>query len=196
VRETTFITGSNGSGKTTLAKLMAGILKPLSGEVSIMGTSSSQLKLGEVGKRVGYLWQNPRQQLFARSVLEELTFVEELKNPKMTKAEKDAVYENAIDMLEYFDLAQLKDKNCYYLSHGERQRLALAAVITSGACYLVLDEPTKGLDSKRKESLSNLLESLRYNKKVGLCIISHDEKFVGGLMERTVAVDAGRVTDG
>ena len=191
--ETTFISGKSGSGKTTMSKLIAGILKPLKGEVAIMGTASDLQRLDEIGKKVGYLWQNPRQQLFAQSVLEELTFAAELKRQRMTQDEKIAMKEAALGWLEYFELAHLADKHCHNLSHGEKQRLALAAVISSGTKYLVLDEPTEGLDGRRKKMLSDLLGRLRCENSVGMCVISHDEEFAGGLKEREIALDKGRV---
>ena len=192
----TFITGLNGSGKTTFAKLSAGILKPRWGEILIAGMPLSSLSLGEIGKRVGYLWQNPRQQLFARSVLEELTFVDELKNPKMKPDKKIEINETALNWLEYFGLSHLKDKSCFYLSQGEKQRLALAAVIASGAKYLVLDEPTKGLDPKRKKALTDLLLKLRHEAGTGMAIISHDESFSAELQERVVKLHKGEIVYG
>ena len=194
--EVTFVTGDNGSGKTTLAKLMTGIMKPLKGEILVMGTRIGGLTLGEIGKRIGYLWQNPRQQLFAQSVIEELTFAEEMKNLKMPQKEKEAAAEEALKWLEYFGLAELKDKNCFYLSHGEKQRLALAAVLASGAKYLVLDEPTKGLDGKRKDMLIGILKKLRYENGAGMCVISHDEKFTNELKERVIKLEKGEISHG
>jgi len=191
-----FITGDNGSGKTTLAKLMTGIIKPLRGEITLMGANIKSLSPGEIGKRIGYLWQNPRQQLFAQSVLEELTFPEEIKNPKMPPEEKEAGREAALNSLEYFGLAHLKDKNCFYLSHGERQRLAIAAVIAAGAKYLVLDEPTKGLDAGCRNTLAHMLKTLRYENNTGMCVISHDEEFTGELQERVIRLRNGEVADG
>ena len=193
--EATFVTGDNGSGKTTLAKLMTGILKPLKGEILVMGARIDSLSLGGIGKRIGYLWQNPRQQLFAQSVIDELTFAEEMKNPKMPQKEKEAAAEDALKWLEYFGLAEMKDKNCFYLSHGEKQRLALAAVLASGAKYLVLDEPAKGLDGKRKNMLIDILKKLRYENGVGMCVISHDEKFTAELKERVITLSEGKVSD-
>jgi len=193
--EITFITGDNGSGKTTLAKLMSGVIKPAKGEIILMGRPSGALSLGEIGKMVGYLWQNPRQQLFAQSVSEELTFMEEIKRPKMTREEKEEAFKSAIGRLEYFDLAHLSEKSCFHLSHGERQRLAIAAVIAAGAEYLVLDEPTKGLDAKRKKALADILIKLRDENKTGMSIISHDEEFKAELMERLIRLDKGRIVD-
>ena len=191
----TFIAGQNGSGKTTMAKLIAGVLKPQSGEIVLMGTSSCLLSLGEIGRRIGYLWQNPRQQLFARTALDELTFAESIKNPKRTQEEKKTAEENALRWLEYFDIAGLKDKSCFYMSHGEKQRLALAAVIASGAGYLVLDEPAKGLDGRRKEALIKLLMKLRVENNIGMSVISHDEKFTAELKERVIILSEGKVAD-
>ena len=194
--EITFVTGDNGSGKTTLAKLMTGIIKPLKGDITLMGAPLSALSFGEIGKRIGYLWQNPGKQIFAQSVIEELTFAGELKNPKMTQAEKEATTTAALNWLEYFELAHLKDRTCFYLSQGEKQRLALAAVIASGATYLVLDEPTKGLDSKRKKILEDTINKLKDEKKIGMCIISHDDKFKEALCERVITLSKGELADG
>jgi len=192
----TLIKGKNGSGKTTLVKLMTGIIKPEVGEILIMGAPASALSLGETGKRIGYLWQEPRKQLFAKTALEELTFAEELKNPKKTPAEKEKTREEALKWLEYFDLAHIKDKNCFYLSHGERQRLAMAAVIASGAKYLALDEPTKGLDETRKKSLLDLLLKLKSENQMGMSIISHDEAFMDELDGRVITLSNGEAENG
>jgi energy-coupling factor transport system ATP-binding protein len=194
--EITFIAGDNGSGKTTMAKLMTGILKPLSGEIILMGTPLKRLTLGETGQKLGYLWQDPGRQLFAQKVIDELTFVNEIKNPKQPPEKKKEAEDTALGWLEYFDLAHLAEKSCFYLSHGERQRLAIAAVIASGAKYLILDEPAKGLDDKRKNALADMLLKLRNEKKTGMSIISHDEMFMDGSENRRITLSKGEIVDG
>jgi energy-coupling factor transporter ATP-binding protein EcfA2 len=134
--------------------------------------------------------------LFAKTALDELTFAWELLNHKRTIEEKRIAEHEALKWLEYFDLAHLKDKNCFYLSHGERQRLAIAAVVASGAGYLILDEPTKGLDGKRKNALIDLLLRLRSENNTGMSIISHDEAFTGEFTGREIRLKEGEIVNG
>ncbi|MCL2817838.1 MAG: ABC transporter ATP-binding protein, partial [Clostridiales bacterium] len=76
---------------------------------------------------------------------------------------------------------------------GEKQRLALAAVVSQGVQYLVLDEPTSGLDEKRKDALIALLRKLKEENGVGMTVISHDQKFIYALAEREIALAGGEV---
>lgn len=177
----TFLLGKNGSGKTTISKLMTGLLKPIKGEVFLEQKNTKELPLGEIGQRIGYLWQKPEIQLFAPTVLEELTFVGTLK-----KQDQEENYRQAIYWLSYFNLEHLKNRSPFFLSKGEKQRLALAATISNGAKYLILDEPTTGLDRKRKESFISLLKKLNEEDEIGMTIISHDEYFIKAFEQKRV----------
>ncbi|MCL2678355.1 MAG: energy-coupling factor ABC transporter ATP-binding protein, partial [Clostridiales bacterium] len=183
----------NGSGKSTLAKLLAGIYKPGRGQVLLMGADTRKLTLGEIGQRIGYLWQKPEQQLFAHTVLEELLFVGRIKNPKQSAEERRAAEQAAWRWLEYFEIAHLAERSGFFLSRGEKQRLALAAVVSQGVKYLVLDEPTSGLDEKRKDALIAILRKLQIENGVGMTVISHDQKFIRALAEREILLDRGEV---
>lgn len=168
----TAITGKNGSGKTTLGKLLAGILKPDSGSIKIAQDNLASLTLGEIGQRIGYLFQEPARQLFAPFVLEELTFVPKLKGIPEVEAE-----EQARKMLALFSLSHLEKSPVLTLSRGEKQRLALCAVLMNNPRFLILDEPTTGLDVAAKEQLSLLLEQLVAGG-TGIALISHDKSFL------------------
>ncbi len=185
----TALVGPNGSGKTTVGKLAAGILKPGSGRVEIGGRSADGMSLAEIGSEVGYLFQQPQRQLFAPTAREELSFL-----LRVQRVDEDEIRRRADAMLKQFDLQHLQDSFPFVLSRGEKQRLALAAVLMNRPQFLILDEPTTALDVKRKAELSKLLMRL-HDEGVGMLIISHDSRFVGDLAERVVQLRGGEITD-
>lgn len=183
----TAVTGPNGSGKTTLGKLMAGILKPDSGRVEISGQDTRNMALGEIGTKVGYLFQEPERQLFAPTVGEELSFVLQLKG-----APEPDVQQRVDEMLDRFHLAGLRERFPFLLSRGEKQRLALAAVLVNRPRFLVLDEPTTALDLKRQGELLGILHEL-LDDGVGMLFISHDRRFVNQAASRVVELVGGEI---
>jgi energy-coupling factor transport system ATP-binding protein len=188
--QVTFLMGPNGSGKSTFGKLMCGIIKPTTGCIRICGRDTREMSLGAIGRKVGYLWQKPQLQLFAPVVLEDMTFSEELKGAEPAVAEEKALY-----WLRQFDLLHTRDQMTHTLSGGEKQRLALAVVMMQGAEYLILDEPTKGLDDHRRSQLAILLAELRDAHGTGMLIISHDDDFCSALAERIIYIEEGEITD-
>lgn len=188
-REITIVTGSNGSGKSTLGKLLMGILKPISGEISIQGRNITQMSLGEMGGKIGYLFQNPEKQFFTHSVQEELSFV--LKSKGL---ELEYINKKVDNLLQIFQLEHLRESFPLKLSQGEKQRLAIAGILVNDIEYLILDEPTTGLDVKRKYILIDKLKSL--NKKgIGMTIISHDNEFIKLLADRRIKLDRGEIVE-
>jgi len=185
----TAITGLNGSGKTTLGKLMTGILRPQIGRVFVCGRDSTEMKLGEIGQRIGYLFQNPSLQIFAPSVREEISFALELKGES-----KGEIQEKVSRSLKDFDLSHLADAFPFRLSRGEQQRLAIAAVLINSPGFLILDEPTTGLDMERRRALSKILDGLR-NKGIGMAVISHDRAFISRLADRTIRMHGGEIVE-
>jgi energy-coupling factor transport system ATP-binding protein len=184
----TAITGPNGSGKTTLGKVMTGILRPQKGHVIICGKDSADMKLGEIGQRIGYLFQNPGLQIFAPTVREEISFALELKG--YSKEEIDS----EVSRFKDFDLSHRSDAFPFKLSRGEKQRLAIAAVLVNRPDFLILDEPTTGLDMERRKVLSDILLGLR-QKGIGMAVISHDRAFVNGLADRVIRMHGGEVVE-
>lgn len=183
----TVIKGKNGSGKTTLGKLMMGILKPIAGFTEILGSNIIDMSLGQVGKRVGYLFQNPSCQLFAPTVLEEMIFIMKLK-----EIPDEVIYEKTERLLNYFELQGVRNSTTFKLSGGERQRLAIAAVLINEPEFLILDEPTKGFDYERKKKLSELLKKLHADG-IGILVISHDEEFIKQHVTREIILNGGEV---
>ena len=168
----TAVMGENGSGKTTIGKLMVGILKPISGAVFLGGENLSDISLGRVGSRVGYLFQNPELQIFATTVAEELSFIPELKD-----IEEEKINSEVNEVLNLFSLSSKKESIIYNLSYGEKQRLALAGILINKPEYIILDEPTTGLDFLRRQQLLSIMKELLL-RGIGMTVISHDEKFI------------------
>lgn len=186
--ETTIITGPNGSGKTSLTKLIMGILKAQSGSISIEGRDTRDLSLGQIGQTIGYVFQYPERQLFATSVIEELTF------PLIFRGgDKEDVFTKGEEWLKIFELDGLRDSYPFSLSYGEKRRLALASVLMNDPTYLILDEPTASLDRARIEILVDILEKLK-EKKIGTIIVSHNTDFIEDHGDRIVSLEGGRIT--
>jgi energy-coupling factor transport system ATP-binding protein len=184
----TAIIGPNGGGKTTLGKLMAGILKPLKGKVLVDGLNTREVELCLIGEKIGYLFQEPERQIFAPSVKEEIAFAMEIKGVEQ------AVIESKVETaLKSFQLKELEDAFPFKLSRGEKQRLAIAAIMVNNPSFFILDEPTTGLDVERKGILSSLLHNLLGNG-IGMVIISHDLTFVGKHAQRIISFNGGEVT--
>ena len=173
------VTGKNGCGKTTLTKLMTGILRPSHGSITIDGADATRMDLFEIGRKAGYVFQNPSNQLFCVTVYDEIAYG--LKNMGLAPSETD---ERIGFYLDFFRLGHLRDSLPDSLSLGEKQRVALACVLAMGTDYLILDEPTTGLDMRTREQLGELLLRVREKNGAGIVIVSHDAGFVAKFVDR------------
>ncbi len=179
------LVGPNGCGKTTLVKLMLGILRPQGGEIYLEGNNIKNISLSDVGRKVGYVFQNPDKQLFCPTVLEQMRF-------SFTYGSRDpgeVMNDNTDYYLKVFDLMQYKSLSPMKLSRGEKQRLALASVLSRDVKFLILDEPSTGLDILRKKQLENCLMALKREGK-GYMIISHEAKFLDRYVDRLLKLHA------
>jgi energy-coupling factor transport system ATP-binding protein len=175
--------GKNGCGKTTLTKLLAGMLRPQLGRVCIEGQNIAGLDLFAIGQRLGYVFQNPSRQLFCDTVFHEVAYG--LKNQGLAEA---LAAEKAEHYLERFALAAHREDYPGKLSQGEKQRLALAAVLALGTDYLVLDEPTNGLDMLRRRELGDMLLGLRREEGCGIVLVSHEADFIARYADRELVM--------
>ncbi len=186
--ENAAVIGPNGSGKTTLGKLMVGVLKPTAGSVTLDGRDISDWSLPEIGRRVGYLFQNPERQLFTGSVLDEVSF-----GLKHSGIDPGIAREQSLEMLEYMGLDDALDRFPFNLSRGEKQRLAMAAVMVLQPRFLLLDEPTTGLDRAHKKAFCGLLSRVS-ERGTGWILITHDEELLEmARPARILRVEEGRV---
>lgn len=179
------LTGENGSGKTTIGKLAAGILKPGKGRVLISGGDTAPLSLGQIGGVAGYLFQNPERQLFAPTVIEDLIF------PAVIRGEPEENAKIAArEILGQMGLSGLEDRAVSRLSGGEKQRLALAGILTRNPRLLVLDEPTTGIDQKNRDKLGVILREL-ISGGAAVLLITHDINFADAHCGARLRIGAG-----
>lgn len=185
--EITLVTGKNGSGKTTLLKLCCGILRPQAGSIYIFGEDAKKWPLGRIGQSIGYLYQEPSHQLFTATVWDEMTFIGSIRgdNSETTK-------EKALCLLGRFNLLDFKERSIYRLSRGEKQRLAIAAILMQDIRFLILDEPTTGLDLKNRSNLYSQIEALA-DKGIGIAVISHSSEMISRYGKNKITVENGRV---
>ncbi len=168
----TGLIGRNGTGKTTFGLLLMGLLQPVDGNIYLNGKNLKDSPLHQIGSQIGYLFQNPRQQLFADTIIDELLFPFTLQQTDSCEVRK-----RADRLLTLFQLDQNRNTNPLSLSTGEQKRLVLAALMMNDPDYLILDEPTNGLDQESRGILGNLITE-RIMMEKGLLLISHDQPFV------------------
>jgi len=186
--EAVALMGPNASGKTTIGKIMVGIYKPTKGRVMLNDRDISQYNLGEVGKKIGYIFQNPEKQLFSPTVEEEIGFGLHFRGMK-----EELIQEKVEEMLIYFDLVPKRKEFPFNLSQGEKQRLAMAAAFALEPDFMIMDEPTTGLDVKRKNKLIELLFKVKA-KGTGYMVISHDDEFCKRVADRILFLKDGRIS--
>jgi len=184
----TMLSGPNGSGKSTICKLITGILKPTCGSLKIDGEDASQMTLAQRGRKIGFLFQNPAQQIFAPEVAEELAFI-----PRLLGVPEDAIEVRSNELLQFFGLTKRKDFPTFFLSRGEKQRLAMAGILFMRPPFLILDEPTTGLDEENRRKLADLLHKL-IEQGTGILLISHDEPFAAQFPDaEIITIKDGRI---
>lgn len=158
------ILGPNGSGKTTLLKHFNGLLKPMKGEILLEQKSFKQYSAREIFQKVGIVFQDPNDQLFAPSVWEDVAF-----GPLNLGLSKDEIAYRVDDALSLVGMNLCANKTVDALSFGQKKRICIAGVLAMKPEILVLDEPTCGLDPAGVTSLMTLLKEL--NGKHGITII-------------------------
>jgi energy-coupling factor transporter ATP-binding protein EcfA2 len=153
--ESVAILGCNGSGKSTLAKVLSGIYAPSKGTVSIDGRPIQHYKRHELAQLVGYVYQNPDQQIFAATVSEEVSF-----GPRQLGFSRTECRSMVSDALTMLGLQGIDQRDPMLLTKGERHRVCIASVLVTKPQMLILDEPTKGLDYCHQLKLLDLLKRL------------------------------------
>lgn len=182
--------GPNGSGKTTLLLHLNGILKPTSGKVyfedkPLEYTSKSLL---ELRRRVGFVFQDPNDQLFAPTVKQDVAF-----GPLNLSQPADQVKKVVEEALRTVGMAEHADKPPHFLSLGEKKRVALAGVLAMQPEALIMDEPTSNLDPRATSEILHLL--LRLNKELGLTLIlaTHDVDMVPLFANKLYILNKGKL---
>ncbi|MCD9194744.1 energy-coupling factor ABC transporter ATP-binding protein [Streptomyces albireticuli] len=176
------VIGPNGSGKSTLARLFNGLVLPGEGTVRVDGLDTSE-DARAVRERVGFVFQNPDNQIVLPIVREDLAFG--LKNTGVPRRE---IPERVERQLEHFGIAHLADRPSHALSGGEKQLVALASVLVMRPDLVVLDEPTTLLDLRNRNVIRAAVEALPQQAVV----LTHDLDLLTGF-DRVLVLDGGRV---
>lgn len=179
--------GTNGAGKSTTMRLINGLLKPDQGEVLLDGTPTTQLKVSETARRVGFLFQNPDSQICCNTVHDELAFG--FKAQGLLDDEAEGRIESIASILK-LDLSA----DPFLLNRGSRQLLALASIAVMETPVLVLDEPTTGLDYHECCAVMDLIGQM-HEKGATVVMVCHDMEVVADYAERLIVMNAGQVVE-
>jgi len=185
--ESVTIIGQNGSGKTTLAKHLNGLLKPTSGSVRVGDIDTRQSTVAQLAALVGYVFQNPDEQLFASTVRSEVMF-----GPKNLGLPEESVISRSMAALDLVGLKERADVHPYDLSLGNRKRVAIASVLAMDTPVIVLDEPTIGQDHTGVELIGQIVDNLISQGKT-VITITHDMDFCAEHFERVVVMMEGKI---
>lgn len=176
------VVGQNGAGKTTTVKMMNGLFKPTSGSVRVDGESTADKTTATIAKKVGYVFQNPDDQIFAGQVRGELGYM-----PHYYKWDEQKTQRRMTRAAKLTGLSGFLDMNPNDLPFAIKKFVAIAAVLVGECRYVILDEPTAGLDSRGLRLLNRMLDRLQ-QEGVGVVTITHDMRFVAESFSRVVVM--------
>lgn len=181
------IVGQNGAGKTTLVRHLNRIFVPTSGTVTVGDRSTAGSTIAEMAALVGYVFQNPDEQIFARTVISDVMF-----GPQNLGCDESESRDRALAALTTVGLAEHADAHPHQLSLSERKRVALAGVLAMRTPVLVLDEPTTGQDARGVEMISRVVAEVSAEGRT-VVAITHDMDFCAEQFERVVVMTQGEV---
>ena len=188
----TAIAGHTGSGKSTLVQHLNGILHPTQGSVLVDGQDLSAKDKTSVmaRRRVGMVFQYPEHQLFEETVEEDIAFGP--KNLGLSSEEIARRVRRAMELVR-LDYDTYRERSPFQLSGGQKRRAAIAGVLAMEPKYLVLDEPTAGLDPRGRDDLLQRIVRLHREKKMTVIFVSHNMDDIARLADRVIFMHEGRV---
>jgi len=189
--EFTGILGSNGSGKTTLLKVMDGLIRDYDGVNLLDGTDIKNLSPRDIYRKVGLVFQNPDDQLFAPTVFEDVAF-----GPLNMGFNEKEVSLRVAAAIKDVEMEGYAKKTIHNLSFGQKKRICIAGLLAMGHEVLLLDEPTAGLDPMGEYKMMHLLTKL--NKEMGVTIVmaTHSVDLVPLFLHRIYILSKGTIVRG
>ncbi len=177
--------GPNGSGKSTLILLIAGLFSPEKGEISVFGEKTSSKDFQKFRSRIGIVFQDPDDQLFTQSVIEDIEY-----GPRNLKLPEEDIKQRSVHVLEKMGIQHLKNRPPHRLSFGEKKKVSLATALVLKPEILILDEPTANLDLVSRRGL---METLNELNRAGTTIIvsTHDVEALPELADRIIVISHG-----
>lgn len=195
VKENEFIllTGPSGCGKTSLCRCLNGLIPNFyqgewKGELQVDGLDVTKQPTSELSRSVGYVFQNPENQLFALTVEKDIAF-----GPENLGFTREEIRERVEDAMSVTGTSSLRELAPYELSGGQQQRVALAGVLAMKPKVVVLDEPTSFLDPRTAEDVMQAAADLRKELGVTIIVVEHRLDLVSRYAERIIVMDRGRI---
>ena len=179
--------GQNGSGKTTLAKHFVGLLRPSAGNVTVCGVNTLKTPVVDLARHVGYVFQNANDQIFCDTVEKEVAY-----GPKNLRFPKEKIESSVVEALELLGLSKFRSKHPLSLGWGDRQKVAIASVLSMGPEILILDEPTTGQDMRGSYEILNTCSKLHEEGKT-VIIITHNMQLVTEFCHDVVVLYDGEI---
>ena len=186
------IIGHTGSGKSTLVQHLNGLLKPDQGQATIDGiditAKGAQAKAAR--QQVGMVFQYPEHQLFAETVFEDIAF-----GPRNKGVEEEAVAKQVREAMEFvgLDYDTFAQRSPFQLSGGQMRRVAIAGVVAMNPDYLVLDEPSAGLDPRSRNAVFKEIMSLHKSRGIAIVLVTHSMEEAVKYADRLLVINAGKV---
>ena len=185
------IVGQNGAGKTTTVKMLNGLLKPGKGDVTTGGMNTKEFTVAQMSRIVGYVFQNPDDQIFHSTIYDEVAF-----GLRAMKKSGEEIEKNVNEALRLTGMSELKEENPFNLPFSMRKFISIAAILAMDTEVMIFDEPTAGQDLAGNLLLSSILEYLQQKGKT-VITISHDMEFVARNFKRVVIMaDKKIITSG
>lgn len=191
------IAGHTGSGKSTLVQHLNGLLEPTSGQVIVdgvdlngRGSKAEKLAARDARRKVGMVFQYAEHQLFEETIFADIAFA-----PRNLGLGEEEVEERVKEAMSLVGLGyeEFKDKSPFQLSGGQMRRVAIAGILAMQPKYLVLDEPTAGLDAAGKDKLIQEILQLHEKKHITMIFVSHNMDDIACLADKVLFMNQGRV---
>lgn len=184
------IMGPSGSGKTTLLNILGGIDKPTSGYVKIKGNNIEKLSKNELAlfrrKNLGFIFQD-------FNLMDSLSLKENIMLPMILDKQEAVVMEKkAKDIMEFFDIYDIKDKYPYNVSGGQQQRTAASRALVNEPAVILADEPTGNLDSKSSDNVMKCLKKMNDEKESTILMVTHDP-FAASFCKKIIFIKDGKI---
>lgn len=190
------VAGETGAGKSTLAEIIAGLTAPKSGKVFIDGidiysniNKQAKLLAKRTKQKIGMVFQYAEHQLFEESVLKDISFA-----PKEMGFSENETKEKVTRAINLIGLdSDILNRAPFMLSGGEKRKVAIAGILAFAPKYLILDEPTVGLDAKGKNEILNLILRLNMEENTTIIFISHNMDIIAEIANKIIVLNNGKV---
>lgn len=181
------IVGQNGSGKTTLVKHFNGLLMPTGGQIEVEEVPTAEQGVFNLGKKVGYVFQNPDHQIFSETVFDEVSY-----SLRLREMDDEAIKARVEEALEAVGLSGMEEADPFSMTKSGRQRVAVASVLAIKPDVLILDEPTTGLDYREQRSMMELVRAMNERGST-IIFVTHHMWVVAEYAQQVFVVKDGQI---